>query len=223
MAEEEIRILQGEDPLDEDEKWLDYGRKLLEETPRILDEDAKSLVALGSSLLTVYTGVLALFKFVERSYLSGTNLAVMSIPIILWLLCISFSASVYFPGRYEIIQDSPDSVMKIVQNIDREKYKKLKVAAFFLILALGCSSFAILWVGQETSSISLTDQPQKVQFIIKEGANSSLNTSIFTSERIRLTVPLNLLESTDKTYHVRLPNGKNVELNRDLVEGIMYS
>ena len=84
MADEGIRV-QGEVPSEEDMQWLDYGRKLLEESPKVLDEDAKSFVALGSSLLTVYTGALALFKFNERLELSGVNLIMMLVPILLWL------------------------------------------------------------------------------------------------------------------------------------------
>ena len=206
MAEEETRI-QGEEPFEEEEKWLDYGRKLLEESPKVLDEDARSLVALGSSLLTVYTGALALFKFVERMDSSGINLAVMSFPIILWLLCISFSAYVYFPGRYEFNKDSPDDVMNTTENIGREKYRRLKIGAILFILALGSSSFGILWLGHHTTSPDLLDQPQKVQFVINENNDSALKEmSIFTEEGTLRTNPLGLLESTDKTYLVRLPD-----------------
>ena len=223
MAEEETRI-QGEEPFEEEEKWLDYGRKLLEESPKVLDEDARSLVALGSSLLTVYTGALALFKFVERMDSSGINLAVMSFPIILWLLCISFSAYVYFPGRYEFNKDSPDDVMNTTENIGREKYRRLKIGAILFILALGSSSFGILWLGHHTTSPDLLDQPQKVQFVINENNDSALKEmSIFTEEGTLRTIPLGLLESTDKTYLVRLPDGRKVEFDKDLVEGIVYA
>ncbi|MFZ3050846.1 MAG: hypothetical protein WA127_10940 [Methanothrix sp.] len=39
---------------------------MIQESPKVLDEAAKkSFLTLGSSLLTVYTGALALFKFNE--------------------------------------------------------------------------------------------------------------------------------------------------------------
>ncbi len=56
----------GEEPFEEDLEWLKYGREMIQQSPKILDEAAKSFLTLGSSLLTVYTGALALFKFNER-------------------------------------------------------------------------------------------------------------------------------------------------------------
>ena len=47
-------------------EWLKYGRQMIQESPKVLDEAAKkTFLTLGSSLLTVYTGALALFKFNE--------------------------------------------------------------------------------------------------------------------------------------------------------------
>jgi hypothetical protein len=222
MAEGEIQI-QGEEPSEDDEKWLEYGRKLLEESPKVLDENAKSLVALGSSLLTVYTGALALFGFVEKLGSSSTDLAVMSIPIVLWLLCISFSAYIYFPGRYEFRRDSPDDVMITAENIGREKYRRLKISAIFFILALGSSSFIILWLGQESSTSSLQDPSQKVQFVINEDKVQTLKKmSILTEKGTQRTVPLNLVESTEKAYLVRLSDGRKIEFDKDLAEGTVY-
>jgi hypothetical protein len=222
MVDEEIQI-EGEEPPKEEEEWLDYGRKLLEESPKVLDEDARSLVALGSSLLTVYTGAIALFKFVERLDSSWIYLAVMSFPIMLWLLCISFSAYVYFPGRYEFNKDSPDSVMNTAESIGREKYRRLKIGAILFILALGSSSFGILWLGYETSSPSLQDLPQKVQFVINQDDVFALeNMSIFMEEGTLRTVPLVLLENDDKTYSVQLPNGRRVDFDINMVDGIIY-
>ena len=183
MAEEGTEILPGEAVPEPEENWLEYGRKLLEESPEVLDEDAKSLVALGSSLLTVYTGALALFKFVETLISSGIYLAVMSIPIILWLLCISFSAYVYFPGRYQFNKDSPDSVINTAEKIGRKKYSRLKIAAILFIFALGSSSFSILWLGHEMPSSSLQDQTPMVQFVTSKDKVSALkNMSILFEE-----------------------------------------
>jgi hypothetical protein len=55
----------GQEPYEEDIEWLKYGRQMIQESPNVLDEAAKSFLTLGSSLLTVYTGALALFKFNE--------------------------------------------------------------------------------------------------------------------------------------------------------------
>ena len=222
MAEEGIRV-QGEEPSEEELQWLDYGRKLLEESPKILDEDAKSFVALGSSLLTIYTGALALFKFNERLDVSMINLALMSLPIILWLLSISFNAYVYFPGRYEFARDSPTDLMRIPELISRIKYSRLKIGAILFILALGSSSFSILSLGSQMSSHGLQNQPQNVQFIIAEDKVPAFrNMSILIEEGTLRTVPLLLLESTEKTYSVLLQDGRKAAFDKEMVVGIVY-
>jgi hypothetical protein len=151
MTSKAIRV-QGEEPSEEDMKWLSYGRKLFEESPNVLDENAKSFVTLGSTLLTVYTGALALFKFNEVLNRPWYNLVIMALPIFLWLLSISFNAYVQFPGRYEFARDSPTDLMKIPGLISKKKYFRLKIGAIFFILALGASSFSILWLGNQLSS-----------------------------------------------------------------------
>lgn len=74
--------VQGEEPHEEDLDWLKYGRVMIQESPKVLDEAAKSFLTLGSSLLTVYTGALALFNFSDRA--SGPlSWAVICTPILL--------------------------------------------------------------------------------------------------------------------------------------------
>jgi hypothetical protein len=73
--------IKGEEPIEEELEWLKYGREIFKESPKVLDETAKSLIALGSSLLTVYTGALALFKFNENLALSSANWILISVPI----------------------------------------------------------------------------------------------------------------------------------------------
>ena len=222
MADEGIRV-QGEVPSEEDMQWLDYGRKLLEESPKVLDEDAKSFVALGSSLLTVYTGALALFKFNERLELSGVNLIMMLGPILLWLLSISSNAYVYFPGRYDFTRDSPSDLMRIPELISKKKYSRLKIGAVLFILALGSSSLSILWLGNQMPSQVSQDQPHSVQFVIFEDDVSAFkNMSIFIEEETQRTGPITLLESTDKTYIVQLQNGRKAEFDKDMVKGLVY-
>ena len=222
MTDEAIRV-QGEEPSEEDMQWLDYGRKLLEESPKVLDEDAKSFVALGSSLLTVYTGALALFKFNERLELSWVNLVVMVSPILLWLLSISFNAYVYFPGRYEFARDSPTDLMRIPELISRRKYNRLKIGAVLFILALGSSSLSTLWLGNQMSSQVPQDQPHSVQLVISEDDISAFrNMSISFEEGTQRTDPITLLDSTAETYIVQLQNGRKVEFDKDMVEGLVY-
>ncbi len=104
--------IQGEEPYEEDLDWLKYGRVMIQESPKVLDEAAKSFLTLGSSLLTVYTGALALFKFNERAS-DPLSWAVICTPILLWLLCISCLAYVYFPDRLRFHKNSPTDIEKV--------------------------------------------------------------------------------------------------------------
>lgn len=89
-------LVKGEEPYEEDLEWLKYGRVMIQESPKVLDEAAKSFLTLGSSLLTVYTGALTLFKLNARAS-DLFDWAVICTPIILWLLCISSLALGLFP------------------------------------------------------------------------------------------------------------------------------
>jgi|GEM_PF-1484068 len=220
MDNEGIRV-KGEEPTEEDMAWLNYGHEMLKESPKVLDENAKSLVALGSSLLTVFTGLVALFKLNERKVSSPIDWALIVIPIVFWLLSISYNAYVNFPGRYRLARDSPTDIIKTTEVISKRKYNRLKVGAVLFIIALGTSSFSIVWPGAQAPSQST--QAQTVQFVVPEDEIAALqNMSIPFEENTQRTVPIILLERRNETYLVRVPEGSEIEFDKDLVKGIVY-
>ena len=142
--------VQGQEPFEEDLEWLKYGREMVRESPKVLDEAAKSFLTLGSSLLTVYTGALALFKLNDKA--SGPlSWAVICIPIVLWLLCISCLAYVYFPDRLKFHTNSPTEIEKVAVEVSRKKSFRLKIGSVLFVAALAATSISIVWLGSQPS------------------------------------------------------------------------
>lgn len=140
--------IKGEEPYEEDLEWLKYGREMIQQSPRILDEAAKSFLTLGSSLLTVYTGALALFKVNLRAS-DMLDWAAICAPIILWLLCISSLAWVFFPNRLRFNAKSPSDIENVTVDISRKKSLRLKIGSVLFVAALAATSISILWLGSQ--------------------------------------------------------------------------
>ena len=154
----------GEEPYEEDLEWLKYGREMIQESPKVLDEAAKSFLTLSSSLLTVYTGALALFKFNEKA--SGTLAwAVICTPIILWLLCISCLAWVYFPDRLKFHKNSPSDIENVTVDVSRNKHNRLKIGTVLFVAALAATSISILWLGGQPAEDAEVEE-QTIQLLI---------------------------------------------------------
>lgn len=158
--------LLGEEPYEEDLEWLKYGREMIQESPKVLDEAAKSFLTLASTLLTVYTAALALFKFNENA--SGLlSWAVICIPIVLWLLCISLLAYVYFPDRLRFHKNSPSDIERVTVEVSRKKSFRLKAGSVLFVIALAATSISIVWLGtQPVGDVKTEDQT--VNLVIAE-------------------------------------------------------
>lgn len=163
--------IQGGEPYEEDLDWLKYGRVLIQESPRVLDEAARSFLTLGSSLLTVYTGALALFKFNEKAS-DHLSLAIICTPILLWLLCISCFAYVYFPDRLSFCKNSPTDIEEVTRVVSRRKSHWLKIGSVIFVAALAATSFSIVWLGAQPAGDAKTEE-QTVHLLI-EGDEASI-------------------------------------------------
>jgi hypothetical protein len=66
-------------------------------------------------------------------------------------------------------------------------------------------------------------EPQTVQFVIAQDLMPEFkNTSIPLDETLGRTIPIKLTELSDRSYTVETPNGSTVQLDQDLVKGIIY-
>ena len=162
----------GEEPYEEDIEWLKYGRQMIQESPNVLDEAAKSFMTLGSSLLTVYTGALALFKLNERAS-DLFDWTVICIPIILWLLCISSLAWVYFPNRLRFNARSPSDIANVTMDVSRKKSLRLKIGSILFVMALAATSISILWLGAGPAE-DVEAEEQTIHLLIIENEDITL-------------------------------------------------
>jgi hypothetical protein len=196
--------VKGQEPFEEDLEWLKFGREIIKDSPRVLDEAAKGFLALGSTLLTVYTGALALFKLNENA--SGPeSWAIICIPIVLWLSCISCLAYVYFPERCNFHTKSPSEIEKVTMDVSRKKSLRLKIGLVLFVAALASTSISVVWLSAQVSSQS--QQVQTVQFVIPMDKNeSSQNISMFFENGIHNATTIALLEERNKTGSMHLHN-----------------
>jgi hypothetical protein len=154
--------------------------------------------------LTVYTGALALFKLNEKAS-APESWAIICIPIVLWLICISCLAYVYFPDRCNFHTNSPSEIEKITRDISRKKSFRLKIGSVLFVAALAATSISIVWLGAQVSSQS--QQVQTVQFVIPVDKNaSSQNISMFFENGIHNATTIALLEERNKTGSMHLHN-----------------
>lgn len=185
--------VQGEEPYEEDLEWLKYGREMIQESPRVLDEAARSFLTLGSSLLTVYTGALALFKFNEKAS-DHLSLAIMSTPILLWLLCISCFAYVYFPDRLRFRKNSPTDIEEVTRVVSRRKSHWLKIGSVIFVAALAATSFSIVWLGAQPAKEELAEDKIIQLIVADEDILSELKNSSGLPESIAIsTIPSAIL------------------------------
>jgi hypothetical protein len=214
----------GQRPEDEDIEWLKYGRELFKDSPRVLDETAKSLITLGSSFLTIYTGSFVLFKFNENIYQDPLNWILISLTVICWLLSISLNAYVFFPDCQKISMDSPTDIRNSAKNINENKLKRLKIGASLFVISLLLSSFSIIWFGSgKISANDIGANNKTVQFVIgTENIPIFHNMSISFEKGTLRTIKLRLLNKVNESDLVETPNGEIVEFKKDLTEGIIY-
>jgi len=159
----------GQEPYEEDIEWLKYGRQMIQESPNVLDEAAKSFLTLGSSLLTVYTGALALFKFNERAS-DLLDWVVICTPIVLWLLC-------YFPNRLRFNARSPSDIAIVTMDVSRNKRHRLKIGSVLFVMALAATSVSLLWLGTGPVEDAKSDEETVHLVIVGDDIGKSKNLS----------------------------------------------
>ncbi len=202
--------VQGQEPFEEDLEWLKYGRETIKDSPKVLDEAAKSFLALGSSLLTVYTGALALFKLNEKAS-SPESWAIICVPIVLWLLCISCLAYVYFPDRLKFHTNSPTEIENVSRDISRKKSFRLKVGSVFFVLALATMSASIVWLGAQPSE-QTQKEGQTVFLVITKDKSDLLKDLSGPLNVENLSYPVALMKTENQTYVAYAATKSNTKL-----------
>jgi len=146
VSEESLntKTILGQLASDEDLEWINFGRKLRQNTPTVLDENAKSLITIDSTILTVYTGMITFFNIIGKIKPSLLDYIILTIPVIAWIFSISWNVFVYFPGKYEFKENSPTEIKDTLTTIIDKKYKRLKIGAIGFIIAIACTSIVMV-------------------------------------------------------------------------------
>lgn len=105
----------------EDSSWIEHQRKENQVTISRLEETAKYLSGLSSLNLTI---LLSINSEALKAY---SNLIVLKLGIICWLISILFTLAVVFPFRYHYIENSAASI--------RSMNKKIANIKFILLIA----------------------------------------------------------------------------------------
>lgn len=195
--------LQGEEPYEEDLEWLKYGRQMIQESPKVLDEAAKSFLTLGSSLLTVYTGALALFKLNERAS-DLFDWAVICTPIVLWVLCISSLAWVYFPNRLRFNARSPSDIERVTMDVSRKKSLRLRAGSALFVAALATTSISILWLGAQPAKEAQMEE-MIIQLIVADEdiLSELMNSSALPESVDSSTIQPAVLSQASAIYRIK--------------------
>lgn len=179
--------LQGQEPFEEDLKWLNMAVRRSGNRQRSWMRLPNPSSPWGSSLLMVYTGALALLNLNER-VIGPLSQTLIFIPILLWFVCISCLAYVYFPDRFSFNANSPTDIENVTREISRKKSFRLKVGSVLFVAALATSSISMVWLGEQPTKDMKMDG-QTILGVAKENVSVLQNLSgLIQEEGIRVIV-----------------------------------
>jgi hypothetical protein len=185
------------------------------ESIKILGDEANQLVTLSSSLIALYAAALTLFDIPKKASIIGIIL--ITIPIILWLVCIYYSSSINFSKLHYIYLDSPSEIKSFIAKELNENYAKLKLGRYLFIISI--ASFALILLLANSSVIQDEPNPRTFQFTRSQDHSSeSKNTSIPFDVPLIRTIPIKLIKINDKSYALELSNESIVVLDKDKVK-----
>jgi di/tricarboxylate transporter len=213
-------LLNARKPTEDETAWITYSRDLIKASAKILDDEARALVTLGSSLITLYIAALTFLKlpgFFELQF--NQRFLIIILPIVFWLLSIAFNLYVYFPGKYKFSTKFPDVTKRELDRAINKKYNRLRIGSVFFFIALILATFSLSFA----STLEPQIEHREVQFIVpKEKLETFENMSLYIENNSLRTKNVTLVNVTNDSYWARLPNGMTVEFKKGLVDGIIY-
>jgi len=114
--------------------WRENGREVVKKSIDALDEVAKQILAVAGILEGLYFHAITFSNL--RGQVAGWALVLYVAPVVLLLITILASLSVFFPETYRInIANWRDSKAKF-EEIGKSKLLAVRIASFFLALAI---------------------------------------------------------------------------------------
>jgi hypothetical protein len=216
--EEKNKIVDGLKPKTSDPTWLTYCPEWIKNSSKTLDDAAKNLVTLNTTLITVYAAALAYFGNLTKMS-SDPFFYVLIVPFIPFFISIWFNLEVYSPRGKKIRCDQPETIKAAFNELNQKKddnFQKGKICfVIALIFVIGC----LVQAGNATTE----KYGNNVQLVVKnENIPLIQNMSISFTPNSTVTTPLVLTKQLDKMYRVKISNGNEIEISKDLIVGIVY-
>ncbi|MDF0590108.1 hypothetical protein [Candidatus Methanocrinis natronophilus] len=138
MSEGDSEPVRGGSLTKLDRFWLETARGAAKESVAALEEAAKQLISVTSLLQAIY------FAAISFSDLKGALAAegeirwalvlLFVLPVVLWLLSLSYAVLVFKPESYRTNLSSPDLARSMYGEIVGYKHRQLQRAHLFLVL-----------------------------------------------------------------------------------------
>jgi hypothetical protein len=118
-------------PKPDDDLWLEYGRKTVQDGPTAIRAAATSLMTGLGALQGVYLGILGFAKFIPENadvLLKG----VFTVPLLLWMSALYHCLRVMMPEAAEINLNDPDELRRHYAEWVQAKQTHLQTAFWWL-------------------------------------------------------------------------------------------
>lgn len=204
-------------PSKEDMSWVSFIQDRMRNTTDALRDLAKYAISLDTLLITTYTAALAYFNVLNNLPSGSIWLLVLALPIISWFVSILVSALVFDARKLHINTSEPGDIKKQLSAYNVDKFIRLQYSLLGLALGILLAIFALY--------IGISPHSAMVQFVVSENGTSIMeNLSIPMVNNTYETVPVELLETMNNSYMLKLSNGQTETFinTAGIINGIIY-
>ncbi len=135
MTGEKDMVFESSPSGPDDEFWLEQGRELVKGSINAVLDAAKSLLTGLGLLQGIYLGIIGFADYIPKTMPLYWK-SLFLVPLISWLVAISFCLWVVMTKRVEFHPRSPDQIRETHEKILEEKQRFLKAAFFFMALGI---------------------------------------------------------------------------------------
>jgi hypothetical protein len=114
--------------------WREMGQDLVKGSVKSTEEAGKQIIAGASILEALYFHAITYSDL--RGNLTGWQVVVYLVPIVLWLASLWFAVSIFYPRFYTMNISSSDVCKQAYEEITVRKFGQFRAAAIFLGLGV---------------------------------------------------------------------------------------
>jgi hypothetical protein len=191
--------------------WQKYGHSLIRDSVTKQDDTAKYLIALVSTIITLYTTLLTFFG------LSGQITMLNVLPLVVILLALGCLLFVFSPEKKTLDLSDPVLISRNVAARGVTKGNFIKVGVVLLCFGIFLIPVCIILPDS-------LQNPEHAQLIVADEMKPVLeNCSIAFVNNSTVTQPLTITHQDSQTYSILFANGDTLELNKTWVRGILIN